>query len=182
VGVAGIAAGYPGNLAPTNSEVISEEGSIIKFKFGDTGVEFILDRSKPYFYEDAYVYKQSVGKSKRFPMDAIPRMRAGYTGISPYMLLQRTGIIPGMPLVDKPEGFKGKHIMLMAGTEDPAHTREIEERTAKFLRGLGADVNVVMLGDRGIVGNGHILPGELNNEEILEIVAAELDLIARAKS
>lgn len=177
-GVAGSAAGYPGNLAPKNSKVVSEAGPIITFTFGDTGVEFVLDRSKPYIYEDAYVLQQAIATSTKFPMHAVERMRAGYGGMSPYMLLQRTGIIPGLPVIESPKGFKGKRIILMAGTEDPAHTREIEERTASLLRSWGADAKVVWLGDRGIIGNGHVITGESNYLEILDVLIEELDWIA----
>jgi len=176
-GVVGIATGYPGNLAPKNTQVISDDGNVIKFRFGDTGVEFILDRSKPYVYEDAYVYEQMIATSKQFPREYIPQLRAGNVGMSPFMLLQRTGVIPGMPVIEKPAGFQHKIIRLIAGTDDPAHTRAIEERTAGLLRSWGADAKVVWLGDRGLVGNGHVLTGEFNYEAVLEIVVEQISEI-----
>jgi pimeloyl-ACP methyl ester carboxylesterase len=177
-GVAAIAAGYPGNLATKNSEVLSDDGRLITFRFGDTGVEFTIDREKPYVYEDAYVEKQSIATSKLFPRDHIRHLRAGHGGISPYMILQRTGIIPGMPVIEKPDGFRAKPIRLVAGTDDPAHTRAIEERSAALLRSWGADAKVVWLGDRGIVGNGHYLAGELNHEDVLEVMIEQFHHIA----
>jgi pimeloyl-ACP methyl ester carboxylesterase len=174
VGVVGIAAGYPGNLAPKNTQVVGDDGNIITFRFGDTGVEFILDRRKPYVYEDAYVFEQMIATSTQFPREYIPQLRAGHMGMSPYMLLQRTGVISGMPVIDQPAGFQGKTIRLVAGTDDPAHTRAIEERTAQLLSSWGADAKVVWLGDRGLVGNGHVLTGELNYEAVLEIVVEQI--------
>jgi len=174
-GVLGIAPGYPGNLAAKNSQVIADDGTVITFRFGDTGVQFTLDRRKPYVYEDAYIYKQAIGASKRFPVDAVASMRAGFSGISPLMVLQRTGVMPGMPVIEKPAGFKGKRIRLVAGSEDPAHTLEIETRTADLLSSWGADAKVVWLAERGIVGNGHMLALELNHEAILEVLVEELE-------
>jgi hypothetical protein len=63
----------------------------------------------------------------------------------------------------------------VAGSEDPAHTLEIENRTAALLSSWGADAKVVWLADRGIVGNGHMLALELNHEEILEVLVQELE-------
>ena len=174
-GVIGIAPGYPGNLAAKNSEVLTDDGNVITFKFGDTGVLFEIDRRRPYVYDDNYVYKQALGSSKHFPADSIAAMRAGFTGISPLMVLQRVGLMPGMPIIEKTEGFRGKRIRLVAGSEDPAHTRAIEERTAHLLSSWGADAKVVWLPDHGIVGNGHFLPFELNHEQILEVLVKELE-------
>lgn len=173
-GVVGIAPGYPGNLAAKNSQVLSDDGNIIKFKFGDTGVLFEIDRSRPYVYDDNYVFQQAIGASKLFPVGAVDAMRAGFTGISPYMILQRAGVMPGMPVIDKPDGFKGKRIRLVAGSDDPAHTRAIEQRTADLLGSWGADAKVVWLPDHSITGNGHFLPFELNHEAILEVIVKEL--------
>ena len=173
-GVIGIAPGYPGNLAARNSEVITDDGNLITFKFGDTGVHFEVDRRRPYVYDDNYVYKQALGSSQHFPADAMAAMRAGFTGVSPLMILQRVGIMPGMPIIEKTDGFKGKRIRLVAGSEDPAHTRAIEQRTADLLSSWGADAKVVWLPDHGIVGNGHFLFFERNYEQILEVIVKEL--------
>lgn len=173
--VVGIAPGYPGNLASRESKVISDDGRIVHFVFGDTGVEFRLDRTKPYVYEDAYVHQQAIGSSRRFPVEAVDSMRAGFMGISPRMILQRTGVEPGMPMISDPRGFAGKRIWIVAGDQDPAHTREIESRTIDLLRSWGAAAQLVWLPDRGIEGNGHMLALERNSEEILEVVSTLLD-------
>jgi pimeloyl-ACP methyl ester carboxylesterase len=176
-GVIGIAAGYPGNLAPRNTEVLSDDGDVITFRFGDTGVPFTLDRRKPYVYEDAYVNRQSVATSTRFPRAFVSHMRVGYGGMSPRMLLERTGVKEGLPLISDFKSFDGKFIRLIAGTEDPAHTRVIEEKTAALLRSWRADAQVIWLGDLGIVGNGHVLAGEDNHEDILSIVLEQVEQI-----
>ena len=137
-GVIGIAPGYPGNLAATNSEVITDDGNVITFKFGDTGVLFEIDRRRPYVYDENYVYKQALGNSKHFPVDSIAAMRAGFTGICAIHDFTARGRYAGMPIIEKTDGFKGKRIRLVAGSEDPAHTRAIEERTADLLLFLGS--------------------------------------------
>ena len=177
-GVIGVAPGYPGNLASTKTKVLSDDGRIVRFVFGDTGVAFVLDRGRPYVYEDAYVMQQAIGASRQFPMEAVDRLRAAFTGISPKMILQRTGVEPGMPVVHDGGGFAGKPIRIIAGDQDPAHTLEIEQRTVDLLSSWGADASVVWLADLGIRGNGHMLALERNSDEILQVIRRLLSEMA----
>lgn len=178
-GVVAIAAAYPGNLG-AQSTVVNDDGNVVAVRFGDTGVPLVVDRRAMYLYEDAYIYQQGIHTSTRFPMEAVDRMRAGLVGIPPRMLLQRLGVLEGMPRVENPAGFQGKRIRYVTGGEDPAHTREIEERTLALLRSWGADAELVWLPDRGIVGNGHFLMFETNSAEILDIVAEQIQMVAGA--
>jgi hypothetical protein len=113
-------------------------------------------------------------------MEAIQELRSSFSAISPLMILQRTGVIPGMPVVSNPAGFVGKQIRLLAGSDDPAHTLEIEQRTADFFKQWGADASVVWLPADGITGNGHFLQLERNSDDVLKIVVRELRSIAGA--
>jgi pimeloyl-ACP methyl ester carboxylesterase len=171
-GVVAVAAAYPGNVV-ARSEVVSDDGSVAVVDFADTGVRMTVDRRVMNLYGDGYIFQQAIATSSRFPMDAVERMRAGLVGLPPTMLLQRLGVVDGMPTVDRPEGFSGKPIRLLTGGEDPAHTREIEERTVGMLRDWGADAELVWLPDRGVEGNAHYLMFEQNSDELLEI-AVEL--------
>jgi hypothetical protein len=95
-------------------------------------------------------------------------------GLPPTMLLQRLGVVPGLPVVEDPAPFAGVPIRLLAGPEDPAHTHAIESRTAEVLSGWGADARLVWLPDLGIEGNGHFLMWERNSDEVLEVLAGLL--------
>jgi pimeloyl-ACP methyl ester carboxylesterase len=172
-GVVSVAGAAPAN-APPRSEVVADDGQVAEIVFGDTGVRFLVDRRRPYLYEDAYIYDQAIASSTRFPMEHLGAMRAGMVGLPPTMLLQRLGVVEGLPVVEDPAGFAGKPIRLLAGPEDPAHTHAIEERTAEILRGWGADARLVWLPDRGIHGNGHFLMFERNSDEVLEVLAGLL--------
>ena len=177
-GVVSVAGAYPANVAPT-SEVESDDGRTIVVRFADTGVRFVVDRLAMYLYEDAYIYQQAIASSTRFPMQHVARMRAGLVGLPPTMLLQRLGVLAGLPTVDRTDGFRGKPIRLVAGTEDPAHTRAIETRTVELLRGWGADAALVWLGDLGIVGNGHFLFFETNSDAVLAVVEDQIRVVSR---
>ena len=96
------------------------------------------------------------------------------------MLLQRTGVLPGLPTVENTSAFADKPIRLLAGSEDPAHTLQTERSTVELLRGWGADVELVWLADRGIVGNAHFLFFEDNAVEILDVIAEQIDIVSAA--
>lgn len=179
VGVVGIAASYPGNAAPT-SQVIDEEGPVVRARFLETGVEFVVDRTRGYIYEDDYVRNQAIATSTRFPRDRVELLRAGFSGLPPTMLLQRIGVLPGLPAVEDTTAFAGIPIRLIAGTKDPAHRPETEQATAAQLRSWGADVTVVDLAELGITGNGHFLFYEENERELFELVAEHVVQVAAA--
>ena len=169
-GVVAVAAAYPGNVV-AHSDVVSDDGAVAVIDFVDTGVRMTVDRRSMNLYGDGYIYEQAISTSTRFPLEHVARLRAGLVGLPPKMLLQRLGVLQGMPTVDDPAGFAGKPIRLLTGGEDPAHTRAIEDRTVELLRGWGADAELIWLPDRGVQGNGHFLMFELNSDELLEILA-----------
>ena len=151
---------------------------MIRVRFQSSGAEFTVDRGRGYLYEDDYIYKQAIHTSSRFPMDRVDQMRAGLIACPPRMILQRLGVLAGMPSVADPAGFAGKRIRLVSGTEDPAHTREIERATAELLCSWGAEAEHVWLGDRDITGNSHFMFFETNSTQILGIVQEQILAVA----
>ena len=65
-------------------------------------------------------------------------------------------------------------MLYLTGTEDPAHTREIDSATVELLRSWGAEADLLFLADRGIDGNGHFLFLEENSDELLDLALDEL--------
>jgi pimeloyl-ACP methyl ester carboxylesterase len=175
-GVVSVAGAYPANVV-ARSEVVSDDGDVAVIDFADTGVRMTVDRRVMNLYGDGYIYQQGIATSTRFPMEKVDALRAGLVGLPPKMLLQRLGVLEGMPVVDEPAGFEGKRIRLVAGGEDPAHTRAIEDRTIDLLRGWGADAELVWLPELGFEGNGHFLMFEANSDEILEVVADQIAVV-----
>jgi pimeloyl-ACP methyl ester carboxylesterase len=180
-GVVAVAAAYPANVV-ARSDVVSDDGDVAVIDFADTGLRITVDRRVMNLYGDAYIYQQGISTSTRFPEGHVDAMRAGLVGLPPRMLLQRLGVLKGMPVVDRPDGFRGKPIRLLTGGEDPAHTREIEERTVALLRSWGADAELVWLPDLGIEGNGHFLMFETNSDEILDVVVQQIEAVSRVSA
>jgi pimeloyl-ACP methyl ester carboxylesterase len=175
-GVVSVAGAYPANVV-AKSEVVSDDGDVAEIIFSDTGVQMTVDRRVMNLYGDGYIYHQGIATSTRFPRDKVDEFRAALVGLPPKMLLQRLGVLDGMPIVDQPAGFEGKRIRLIAGGEDPAHTREIEDRTIGLLRGWGADAELIWLPERGIEGNAHFLMSEENSDEILDVLEEQLEYV-----
>ena len=173
VGVVSVAGAYPANVV-ARSEVVSDDGEVAVIDFADTGVRMTVDRRVMALYGDGYIFEQGIATSTRFPMDRVEELRAGLVGVPPQMLLQRLGVLAGMPIVDQPAGFAGKPIRLVAGGEDPAHTHAIEERTIGLLQGWGAAAELVWLPDLGVEGNGHFMMFESNSDEVLGIVSEQI--------
>lgn len=181
VGVVATASAYPGNLSKP-STVVHDDGDVVELLFADTGVRFQVDRRVPYTYDDAYLLEQAIGESWQFPMEALAATKSGLGCMSPRMLLQRVGVLDGMPVITDPAGFAGKPVRLVTGELDPAHPREIEEGTRDLLRSWGADAELVWLADRGIRGNGHFLAAERNTYEVLQVVEEQLRAVAAART
>jgi pimeloyl-ACP methyl ester carboxylesterase len=172
--VVGVAPGPPRQLIP-RSEVLSDDGTRVRVRFAYT-VEFEVDRSQWFVPGEDYIQRQAIGPSTRFPREHVDTLRASMVNIPPLLLVERLNIAddPGLEL-QRRESFSGARILIVTGTNDPVHPREVDEGTADFLRSLGADVTFLWLGDRGIEGNGHLLMGEENSGEIAALILEWLE-------
>ena len=172
--VVGLAPAPPRELTPA-SEVLEDDGTTARVRFAYT-VDFEVDRTRTYHPTDEYVERQVIGPSTRFPRDAGAALRASLQPIPPLLLLERLHAFadPGLEIQD-PSAFEGARMLIVTGTADPVHPREVDGGTADFFRDLGADVTFLWLGDAGVGGNGHLLMGEDNSSEILELILAWLE-------
>ena len=66
-------------------------------------------------------------------------------------------------------------ILVVTGTHDQGHPREHDEAIVDWLRAQGAHADFCYLGDRGIVGNGHMMMLENNSEQIADVIVDWLD-------
>lgn len=175
-GVVGVAAAYPANIQRPG-EVVSDDGVHVQAVFADTGLTFHVDRSKAYVYSREYIEKQA-GMDGPLILEGSLEQALRFPGaMAPKMLLQRIGVLEGMPVVVDPSRFQGKKIRLVSGDHDLAHTREIDGRTGELLRSWGADADLVWLADEGLPGHSHYLMAERNNAEVLAIVEKQFALM-----
>ena len=72
--------------------------------------------------------------------------------------------------VSDPGKLAGKRVLVITGTDDLDHAREVDGAIVTWLNGNGAKADFCFLADRGIVGNGHMLMLEQNSDEIAGII------------
>lgn len=99
------------------------------------------------------------------------------TGRSGHVALDRlTGatVVEGLGALIRalgdPNKLAGKRILVITGTDDLDHSREVDGAVVTWLNALGAKADFCFLADRGIVGNGHMLMLEQNSDEIAAII------------
>lgn len=179
-GVLSLAASYPGNIGPA-AQVVSDDGTTLTLRHPDSGLEFQVRRDAMWFYSDDYLEHQGVATSSRFPAEHIDTLRKSLVGLPPKVALQRLGADGGLPRIANTRAFQRLWVRDVVGTEDPAHTPEVEQSTVDLLNAWGADAELLPLAHRGITGNGHFLYAEDNSDEVLDLLIGELaSLEARA--
>ena len=174
-GVVAFAASHPGNLAGAAADA-ADDGVAVRVRFAASGVEFVVRRDRAEHYSDAYVRDQAIATSARFPARLEAAFRASLVPLPPLVLLQRLGLEGGLPRIGDAARLAGLPVLVIAGPEDPAHTREIEAATAAGLRAMGARASLAMLEDLRIDGNGHFAFAETNSDEVLDAVVGQAAL------
>jgi pimeloyl-ACP methyl ester carboxylesterase len=71
--------------------------------------------------------------------------------------------------------YRGKRVLVMTGTEDVDHPRKLDESIVEWLNQNGAKSDFIYLGDRGIVGNGHMMMLERNSDVLAEQVVSWIE-------
>lgn len=122
----------------------------------------------------AFARDKFIGASERFSPEFFPALLAATVPVPAKVLLGRLNYRSQQLAVSRPDGFAGKRILVLTGSYDPDHPREVDQATVDWLRGLGAEVDYHFLTEHGIAGNGHMLMSEENSREIADHIAAWL--------
>jgi hypothetical protein len=123
-----------------------------------------------------------VGESTQFPREHIGVYASSLTPIPPRLLYQRRHIRGSQLKVTDFSSYRGKHILVMTGTADADHPRKLDEAIVEWLNQNGANADFIYLGDRGIVGNGHIMMLEKNSDALSEQVVSWITAPSRKGS
>jgi hypothetical protein len=92
-----------------------------------------------------------------FPRDHIGVYASSLTPIPPRLLYERRNIRGSQLKVTDLSNYRGKRVLVMTGTEDADHPRQLDGAIVEWLNKNGARADFIYLGDRGIVGNGHMM-------------------------
>jgi pimeloyl-ACP methyl ester carboxylesterase len=174
--VVGVAPGPPGNIqkpAPVYAETESE------IETEASGRRVRIDKTAPVVASRDFVERKLVGESRYFPRDRLAGYAASLRPIPPNIMLERQNVHGRQVRVNDPGKLAGKRILVITGTADLDHAREVDGAIVTWLNSNGAKADFCFLADRGIVGNGHMLMLEQNSDEIAGII---LDWLEAART
>jgi pimeloyl-ACP methyl ester carboxylesterase len=162
-----VAPGPPGNIQ-SEPKVIARTNEHVEVQA--LSLTWRVPLAQPLTANDQLVNQKLVGTSTRFPRDRLDAYRATLQPLAPRLLFERQNIDGSQLRVRDTAGFGGKPILIVTGTDDVDHPRDIDGRIAEWLTGLGARVDYRYLADSGIVGNGHMMMLEDNSDEIAALI------------
>src|SRR5712691_6094255 len=165
--VVGVAPAPPGNIQ-TPAPVREETTTHIETEASGRRVR--IDKSAPVVASADFVERKLVGDSRYFPRDRLAGYAASLRPIAPKLWLERQNIHGSQVRVSDPKKLAGKRILVITGTEDLDHSREVDGAIVTWLKANGARSDFCFLADRGIVGNGHMLMLEQNSDAIAGII------------
>ncbi len=166
-----VAPGPPGNIQPA-ATIASETPEKLEIR-GTTN--YTLDRKAPFVATPPFVASKLIGKSTQFPREHVARYAASLQPIAPKLLQQRLNIGGAQMKVTDFSKYGGKRALVMIGTDDIDHPRELDQRIADWLNEKGAKADFWFLGDHGVTGNGHMMMIENNSDAIAKLVLSWVD-------
>jgi pimeloyl-ACP methyl ester carboxylesterase len=168
----GVAPAPPGNIqqpAPVHGET---ETHIETEAFGG---RVRVDKTAPVVGSRDFVERKLVGASRYFPRDRLAGYGASLLAIPPKLWLERQNVHGRQLRVSDPLKLTGKPVVVITGSDDLDHSREVDGAIVKWLAGIGAKADFCFLADRGIVGNGHMLMLEQNSDAIADVIVDWLE-------
>lgn len=169
----GVAPGPPGNIQPEAPVFAETETTIETTQFGQ---RTRIDKTKPIVPTKDFVERKLVGQSRFFPRAVMADYATTLRPVPPRIALQRQNVHGSQIRVQDAGRLAGKRVLVITGTEDLDHSREIDGAIVTWLLAQGAEAEFCWLGDRDIVGNGHMLMLENNSDDIADII---LDWLAK---
>jgi hypothetical protein len=155
-----IAPGPPGNIQAV-SEIASETADTVVVHGSTT---MTINLKQAVVSDRNFVEVKLVGKSTQFPREHIGLYASSLVPIPPRLLYQRRNVRGSQLKVADLTNYRGKRILVMTGTADIDHPRELDGAIVEWLNQNGAKADFLYLGDHGIDGNGHMMMIEKNSD------------------
>jgi pimeloyl-ACP methyl ester carboxylesterase len=174
--VVGVAPAPPGNIQKA-APVHAETETTIETQASGRRVR--IDKRKPVLPTRDFVERKLIGESRFFPPDRLADYAASLLPVPPGLLLERQNVHGRQLRVSDPQKLAGMRILVITGTADLDHARDVDGAIVTWLNANGAKAELCFLGDRGIVGNGHMLMMEDNSDEIAGIIMDWLEAATR---
>jgi pimeloyl-ACP methyl ester carboxylesterase len=161
-----VAPGPPGNIQPV-ATIASDTPEKVEVH-GTTN--YTLDRKAPFVATPGFVASKLIGKSTQFPREFAERYAASLQPIAPKLLFQRLNIGGAQLKVTDFSKYTGKRVLLVIGTDDVDHPRNIDAPIVDWLNANGAKADFWPLGEHDINGNGHMMMLEKNSDDIADLI------------
>lgn len=161
-----LAPGPPGNIQPLPDIISETPEKIVIHQVHD----YTLSRGAPFIATHDFVVGKLIGKSEQFPRDFIDSYAATLIATPSKLIEQRLNIKGTQLKVVDFSNYKDKPIVVVTGTNDTDHTKAADQKVVDWARSTGAKVDFYYLGEKGIVGNGHMMMMERNSRAIAQVV------------
>jgi pimeloyl-ACP methyl ester carboxylesterase len=172
--IVGVAPSAPGNIQP-EPVILNETADRIDVQLFEGAMTLNLNRRKPFVADREFVERKFIGQSQRFPRDHFESYMTALIATPPILALQRANVGGSQLKVCDFRKFVGKRALILTGTADLDHPVSVDKPIADWLRQNGVDAEFVYLGDRGIVGNGHMMMLESNSDEIADLIVSWIE-------
>ena len=165
--VVGVAPAPPGNIQKP-APVYAETDTTIETQA--SGRRVSIHKTTPVPPTRDFMERKLIGESRFFPHGRLDEYAASLRPTPPRLALERQNVHGSQLRVAEPQKLAGKRILVITGTDDLDHAREVDGAIVAWLNAHGVAAEFCFLGDRGIVGNGHMLMMEENSDEIAGII------------
>ena len=160
-----VAPAPPANIQPT-PRVVSEDDHTITVQRDGHHQSIPKNRQISPYPDAIHRYTHSA----RFPQNTIEDYVAKLVDVPSQFILERLNVKGSQLHIRVAEPFIDKPILVITGSDDILHSREVDEKIVHWLAGLGASVEYRYLPDLGVHGNGHMMMVEDNSDELAELI------------
>lgn len=165
--VVAVAPGPPGNIQPEADVVEETDTEVVVRSFGMIRT---LSRDRAYAGGREFVSHKLIGKSRRFPADWLDVYAGHVAGVPPRLLYERQNVGGSQIRIADTSVFAGLPVMVMTGSHDTDHPKDVDGAVVDWLTAAGAAVEFWWLPDHGIDGNGHMVMMEDNSDRLADMI------------
>jgi len=165
--VVAVAPSPPGNIQPEATVIEETADEVVVESFGMTRR---LARDRAYVGGLEFITHKLIGKSARFPGDMFGMYAGHVAGVPPRLIYERQNIGGSQLKIENLRAFDGLPVMVLTGSEDTDHPKDIDGAVVDWLMDAGAKAEYWWLPDRGINGNGHMLMMEDNSDVLADMI------------
>lgn len=163
--VIGVAPGPPGNIQAV-PRVFRRTEDVVEIQ--GVARRRTIRLKEPGAPDDEFVFDKLLGESTRFPRAHAEAYRLSLQRTPPRLGFERQNVDGSQLRVEDESGFRDKPVLVITGSHDTDHPREVDGAIVQWLNRMGARAEFDFLADAGIVGNGHMLMLEDNSDIICD--------------